>query len=72
MGYFKNLAIELEESGEMPDPESEDPRAYGKRKKKATLKPVSSKPVDDYVPMSINSLFDNARDWLDEEPWRTW
>jgi len=27
---------------------------------------------NDSVPMSVNRLFDNGDDWLDDEPWRKW
>ena len=27
---------------------------------------------NDCVPMSINTPFDNADAWLDDEPWRKW
>lgn len=28
--------------------------------------------IDSSVPMSINSIGDNADAWLDDEPWRKW
>ena len=36
------------------------------------IKRIENKIYSDSEPMSKNNLFDNSRNWLEDEPWRTW
>lgn len=82
MGAFKRYLMEQEEMAEPCASDFETKRSYNAKPKKLKKKANKRKQQirntpgrtnsDKSVPMSINSPFDNAEAWLDDEPWRKW
>lgn len=75
MGKYKQFLLEY-----CQDPEPSPADFKTKKEMNEYFKPKKSKAADsgnrsgnDFsVPMSKKRLFDNAEDWLDDEPWRKW
>lgn len=82
MGRMKELWQEMQDNAEPCASDYETRRSYNAKPKKKSKRAKKLKhPIrntseysntDRSVSMSINKPFDNAEEWLDDEPWRKW